>query len=112
MDFNREIVYGCCSGVFGSHPDKFVQTGYKKDKSIDERLKAIAQVEDLKAVDLSGVHFQDELDDIGSNLKDMRKESQAPQRRVRKSIKRKKTEFNPWALPARVGLCRPGGLHG
>jgi xylose isomerase len=54
MDFDREIVYGCCSSVFGSHPDKFVQTGYKKDKSIDERLKAMAQVEDLKAVDLSG----------------------------------------------------------
>jgi sugar phosphate isomerase/epimerase len=54
VKIKESLKIGGTSSIFGGHPDRYVTGSYKNSKSLEQRLKMFAKVEDLKWVDLGG----------------------------------------------------------
>jgi len=54
MKIREDIEFGSTIALWGQCPDRFLPQGYKKKTSLEEKIKLISQIEDIKGVDLYG----------------------------------------------------------
>ena len=51
MKISKEIKFGSTLALFGANPDRFLAEGYKDTNTVEDRLKMISQVPEIKGVD-------------------------------------------------------------
>jgi len=54
MKIRKGIEFGSTIALWGQCPDRFLPQGYKKKTSLEDKIKLISQIEDIKGVDLYG----------------------------------------------------------
>jgi xylose isomerase len=68
---NEKIRFSTVLGNFGNQPDRFVSSGYKKDRTLQEMFSDAATIKDLSGLELVGTwHLNEQNVDLIKELKD------------------------------------------